>query len=105
MRTLRVRKPYFNAIAAGTKTLEVRVGYDNIKNIRDGEQIQFQCGPTLRTVTVAKVRKYPTFAAMLAKEDARQIVPTDPSNALQILQGIYPAEKEALGVFVLQIQR
>ena len=105
MRTLRVRKPYFNAIFAGTKTLEVRVGYCNIKNIRDGEQIQFQCGPTLRTITVAKVRKYPTFAAMLAKEDARQVVPSDPQNALRILQEIYPAEKEALGVYVLQLQR
>lgn len=105
MRTLRVRKPYFNAIIAGTKTLEVRVGYGNIKNIRDGEQIQLQCGPTLRTITVTKVRKYPTFAAMLAEEDVRQIVPDDPSNALHILQGIYPAEKEALGVFVLQLQR
>lgn len=67
--------------------------------------VPFQCGPTLRTITVAKVRKYPTFVAMLAKEDARQVVPSNPQNALRILQEIYSAEKEALGVYVLQLQR
>ena len=104
MRMLRVKRQYFNAIMAGTKPLEVRVGYANIKGIKVGEHIQLECNPNKGVVEVTDVRIYKTFADMLAKEKAGHIVPDNPVGALGVLQGIYPPEKEALGVHVFQLK-
>ena len=104
MRMMRVKRQYFDAILAGTKPLEVRVGYGNIRGIKSGDQIRLECGRDTGVVEVVDVRVYPTFAAMLAKEQAGHIVPDNPANALSVLQGIYPPEKEALGVHVLQLK-
>lgn len=102
MRTMRVKRQYFNAIMAGTKPLEVRVGYDNIKRIKTGERIRLECGRHFGIVEVASIRIYPTFTEMLKNEKAEHVVPDDPTKALDILQGIYPKEKEKLGVYVFQ---
>lgn len=104
MRMMRVKRQYFNAIMAGTKPLEVRVGYGNIKTIKVGEQIRLECNPHHGIVEVTEVRVYKTFADMLAKEKAGHIVPDNPAGALGVLQGIYPQEKEALGVYVFQLK-
>ncbi len=104
MRMMRVKRQYFNAIMAGTKPLEVRVGYSNIKTIKVGEQIRLECNPHHGIVEVTEVRVYKTFADMLAKEKAGHIVPDNPAGALGVLQGIYPREKEALGVYVFQLK-
>lgn len=104
MRMMRVKRQYFNAIMAGTKPLEVRVGYGNIKTIKVGEQIRLECNPHHGVVEVTDVRVYRTFADMLAKEKAGHIVPDNPAGALSVLQGIYPKEKEALGVYVFQLK-
>jgi ASC-1-like (ASCH) protein/ribosomal protein S18 acetylase RimI-like enzyme len=104
MRMMRVKRQYFNAILAGTKPLEVRVGYGNIKSIRKGEHIRLECGRNHDIVEVDDVRIYPTFTEMLKYEKAEHIVPDDPESALNILRGIYPKEKEDLGVYVLQLK-
>lgn len=104
MRMMRVKRQYFNAIMAGTKPLEVRVGYGNIKTIKVGEQIRLECNPHHGVVEVTDVRVYKTFADMLAKEKAGHIVPDNPAGALGVLQGIYPKEKETLGVYVFQLK-
>jgi len=82
----------------------VRVGYGNIKTIKVGEQIRLECNPHHGVVEVTEVRVYKTFAEMLAKEKAGNIVPDNPAGALGVLQGIYPKEKEALGVYVFQLK-
>ena len=41
---------------------------------------------------------------MLGSEKAGHIVPDNPTGALSALQGIYPKEKEALGVYVFQLK-
>ena len=104
MRMMRVKRQYFNAILAGTKPLEVRVGYSNIKGIKKGEHIPLEGGRHYGIVEVADVRIYPTFAEMLAHEKAGQIVPDDSARALNILRSIYPKEKEDLGVYVFQFK-
>jgi ASC-1-like (ASCH) protein/ribosomal protein S18 acetylase RimI-like enzyme len=103
MKTMRVKRQYFNAILAGTKPLEVRVGYGNIKSIKKGDPIRLECGRDAGIVKVEDVRIYPDFAAMFEKENAGHIVPDNPMRALQVLQGIYPPEKEDLGVYVFQL--
>ncbi|WP_206061006.1 ASCH domain-containing protein [Nonomuraea basaltis] len=35
-RELHIRKPYFDLIASGVKTVEVRVGYASMRKIRSG---------------------------------------------------------------------
>jgi ASC-1-like (ASCH) protein len=104
MKTMRVKKQYYNAIMSGAKPLEVRVGYGNIKKIRDGDKIRLECGKVHGIVQVVAVRVYDTFADMLANENAAHIVPENPKGALQVLQSIYPKDKEALGVYVLQLR-
>lgn len=106
MRIMRVKRQYFNAIMAGTKPLEVRVGYGNIKKIQKGEQIRLECGRHSGIVEVADVRVYKTFAEMLKHELAGHIVPDNPApaSALNVLQSIYPKDKEALGVYVFQLK-
>lgn len=104
MKTMRVKQQYFNAIMAGTKPLEVRVGYDSIKKIQKGDHIRLECGRLSGTIQVAGVRVYKTFAEMLKHEKAGHIVPEDPSLALRVLQGIYHREKEALGVYVFEVK-
>ena len=101
---MRVKRQYFNAILAGTKPLEVRVGYGNIKGIKKGEHIRLECGRHYGIVEVAEVRTYQTFAEMLTHEKAGHIVPDDPAGALNILRSIYPKEKEELGVYVFQFK-
>ncbi len=104
MRMMRVKRIYFDAILAGTKPLEVRVGYNNIKGIKKGEQIRLECGRHSGIVEVTDVRVYNTFEQMLAEENAGHIVPDDPSHALSVLTGIYPKEKETLGVYVFKLK-
>jgi len=104
MRMMRVKRQYFNGILAGTKPLEVRVGYGNIKKIKKDEKIRLECGRHSGVVKVSDVRVYKTFAEMLEQENAGHIVPDNPADALNILQNIYPKNKEALGVYVFQLE-
>jgi len=104
MKTMRMKQQYFDAIMAGTKSLEVRVGYASIQKIRKGDNIRLECGRLSGIVQVSDVRIYQTFAEMLKCEKSGHIVPEDPAGALRILQGIYPREKEELGIYVFEIK-
>ncbi|MFA7286807.1 MAG: GNAT family N-acetyltransferase [Patescibacteria group bacterium] len=103
MKTMRVKRQYFDAIMAGTKPIEARVGYDNIRRIQGGDNIQLECGRLSGVVQVVDVRVYRTFEEMLQTENARNIVPDNPVGALEVLQHIYPPEKEKLGVYVFEL--
>ena len=100
-------KPYFDAIMSGRKTLEVRVGYDNIKRLKAGELLQLETGHTSGVVRIKSIRVYDNFVDMLATEPWREIVPQVDSEAaaLKLLQGIYPANKERLGVHVIEVEK
>jgi len=104
MRTMRVKKQYFDAILAGTKPLEVRIGYDNIKSIKIGDHIRLECGRHSGVVEVMDARTYSTFVDMLKHEKATHIIPENSTRALSTLQSIYPKEKEALGVYVFHFK-
>jgi len=104
MKTMRVKRQYFDAIMAGTKSLEVRVGYANIRKIQKGDNIRLECSRMSGIVNVADVRVYKTFVAMLQQENARHIVPEDPESALSVFKRIYPLNKEKLGVYVFELK-
>ncbi|MDP3772258.1 MAG: ASCH domain-containing protein [bacterium] len=104
MKTMRVKRQYFNAIMAGTKPLEARVGYDSIKRIQKGDSVRLESERLSGVVQVVDVRMYKTFSEMLQHEKAGHIVPDDPAGALQVLQRIYPPEKEHLGIYIFEFK-
>jgi ASC-1-like (ASCH) protein/ribosomal protein S18 acetylase RimI-like enzyme len=107
VRKLRIKRPYYDAIMSGDKTLEVRVGYDNIRRLAAGELLQLETGHTSGVVRIKSVRVYKSFADMLAAEPWRAIAPqvTDEASALQLLCAIYPPHKERLGVHVIEVEK
>jgi len=106
VKDMRIKRPYFNAIMDGTKTLEVRVGYDSIKRIQVGDTIKLQTAHTSGQVTVKSVRRYDGFEGVLGAEPWQQIAPEARNAAavLRLLRGIYGPDKEALGVYVFEIE-
>ena len=106
-RKMRIKKPYYDAIMSGRKTLEVRVGYGSIKRLRAGELLQLETSHESGAVRIKSIRIYDNFAKMLAAEDWRQIVPQakDRAEALRLLQKIYPPRKEKLGVYAIEIAK
>ena len=107
VRKMRIKRPYFDAIMSGRKTLEVRVGYDNIKRLKAGELLQLETGHTSGVVRIKSIRVYENFDDMLATEPWRKIVPqvNDQTAALQLLRKIYPSHKERLGVHVIEVEK
>ncbi|WP_329199131.1 ASCH domain-containing protein [Streptomyces sp. NBC_01435] len=64
-----IRKPYFDLIASGAKTIEVRVGYSRIRRITAGDTLRITCGNESLTTRVTAVQEYESFKAMLDAED------------------------------------
>ncbi|MFF4531399.1 ASCH domain-containing protein [Streptomyces sp. NPDC001407] len=102
---LTIRKPYFDLVASGGKTIEVRVGYPKIRKIAVGDILRFTCGDDSLTTRVDAVKEYGSFAAMLDAEDTAAIGGPDMSHdeLVTAIRNIYPPEKEALGVFALHL--
>lgn len=105
MREMRVKPRFINLIRSGRKSLEVRVGYDNINRIQVGERIRFVSHESALDVRVNAVRRYASIAQLLEKEAWEKIAPDLSSKeaVFQLLKNIYPPEKEKLGMVVLEI--
>jgi ASC-1-like (ASCH) protein/ribosomal protein S18 acetylase RimI-like enzyme len=104
MRTMRVKQTFFDLIASGKKTLEVRVGYENIKSIQPGERIRLASHTNQQTIRIKDIRHYNSFDNMLEAEVADLIVPGTTKESLRVLlKDIYPPDRERLGVIVLEI--
>ena len=105
MREMRVKPRFINLIRSGRKPLEVRVGYDTINRIQVGERIRFVSHESMLDVRVNAVRRYPSIVALLEREPWEKIAPdlSSKEEVLRLLRGIYPPEKEKLGMVVLEI--
>ena len=105
MHLLRVRQQYLDLIKNGQKTLEIRVGYPNIRTIQSGERIKLASRTETIVIRFKDIRKYPTLDSMLNDEDSNRIVPgLTKAQVSRRLKKIYPRHLEKLGVFVLEIQ-
>jgi ASC-1-like (ASCH) protein len=101
VRTLWVRGPYLAHILAGRKTVEVRVGYDNIRRLRPGDLLRLN---DRHLAVIRRVGRYAGFEELLAREDPAAIAPDlPPGELLDALRRIYPPEKEALGAVALEL--
>jgi ASC-1-like (ASCH) protein len=107
MRTMRVKRRFYDLIHLGKKTLEVRVGYDSINRIQAGEHIRLETHTGSSEIKVNDIRRYRTFEEMLGVEPWERIAPDSKSHneVLTLLKQIYPAQKEKLGVVVLEFAR
>lgn len=106
VRDLNIRKPYFDQIARGAKTVEVRVAYPKLRTLQPGHRIRFVAGDRQCLTVVQRIATYDSFEAMLQAEDPASIAPDVPAADLpRLIRSIYPPEKEALGVLAIHIER
>jgi len=106
-RELIIRAPYLELIANGTKTVEVRVGYRKMRSIAAGQELTFVSGDRRVPTRVRRVTEYPSFDVMLDPEDPRSIggdLGEDRGKLLAVIRGIYPPDKERLGVLAIEIE-
>ncbi|KKR21150.1 MAG: GCN5-related N-acetyltransferase [Parcubacteria group bacterium GW2011_GWE2_39_37] len=105
MKTMRVKKRFYDLIQSGKKDIEVRVGYDSIKRIKNGEHIQLISHTAHLNVRVNAIHHYPSFETMLDNEPYNRIAPdaSTREEVLSLLKAIYPPEKEKLGVIAFEL--
>ena len=101
-KTLWIKDEYLRLILTGLKTVEVRVGYSNIKRLQVGDRLLLN---DQHPFVIRRIGRYASFKELLAHEDAASIAPDVPPGQLfERLRAIYPPEKEALGVVALEIE-
>ena len=94
MKTLRIKRFYFNQIRQGVKTLEARVAYPDIKAVKAGVNIKFECGDDSVVKSVQAVRTYATVSAMLDNEELTKLLPnSNRKDAELAYNSIYSPEK------------
>lgn len=67
----RIRRIYFDQLKSGEKTLEIRVGYPQIKNAQKGDIITFE-NYGFNEFDIKDVRIYQTIAEMLDAEGVKK---------------------------------
>ena len=101
----RIMRKYYNLIKKGVKTLEVRVGYPDIRRVHAGDTITFKDYSNIK-FEVTRVTRYEDFPEMLDSEDSSKAIPgVSKYTALERYQAIYPEDKEALGVYVFELRK
>lgn len=106
VRSMAIYKRYFDLIASGEKTVEVRVAYSSMQRIKPGQLLRFTCRNDECLTRVKRVANYTSFDEMFDHEDSMAINP-NASREEQILEirKIFPPEKERLGVIALEVER
>lgn len=101
-KTLWIKRQFLEEILDGKKTVEVRVGYRNIQELKPGMRLLLN---EEHEIGIKDVRRYPTFSEMLEHEEAERIVPGMPKDQmLRVLRILYPPFKEKLGVFAIELE-
>jgi ASC-1-like (ASCH) protein len=104
---LNLYRQYFELVAAGRKTIEVRVRYPHLAEMAAGDRIRFRIKGTAETcdVLVKRVTAYGDFEALLDGEGPANVNPTSTrEQQLANIRGIYSPEKEALGALAIEIE-
>ncbi len=105
-REMPIYKRYFDLIATGQKTIEVRVAYPSNKHLAPGQLLMFTCGGEECQTRIKRIATYRTFDDMLDHENVSTVNPTATrAEQLADIRLIYPAEKESLGVIAIEVER
>lgn len=104
VRELHLHRRYFDLVAAGRKTVEVRVKKPKARTLQAGERIRFVCDQDDVVARVKRVTGYTSFEEMLDGEDPASVDP-DSSREQQLvnIRRIYSPEEEALGVLAIEL--
>jgi ASC-1-like (ASCH) protein len=106
VREMNLYRRYFDLVTDGSKTIEVRVQYPNLRNLAAGDHIRFACGRDECLTRVKRVARYVSFEQMIDAEGAERVNPTSlREQQLANIRRIYGPEKEALGVLAIEIER
>lgn len=101
-KVLWIKPEYLQEILEGRKTIEVRVGYSNIRRLRAGDILLLNQEHPYR---IRRITMYPDFEALLAQEPAERIAPgLSPQELLAALRTLYSPEKEALGAVAIELE-
>jgi ASC-1-like (ASCH) protein len=100
-----IYKRYFDLIATGRKTTEIRVNDSSRRKIKEGSLIRFRCQGDEVLTRVTRVTRYDTFDEMFDHEEVASVNPlATRDEQLANIRQIYPPEREALGVVALGIE-
>lgn len=99
-------REYFDLVAAGRKTVEVRVCYPKLRSPKMGDHIRFTSEGDECLTHITRVAHYSSFEEMLDTEGPANVNPDSPrEEQLANIRRIYGPEKEALGVLAIGIER
>jgi ASC-1-like (ASCH) protein len=100
-----IYKRYFDLIAFGRKTTEIRVNDSSRRKITEGSLIRFRCHEEEVLTRVTRVTRYRSFEEMFDHESVTSVNPTATrEEQLTNIRQIYPPEREALGVVAIGIE-
>lgn len=105
VRTMRLYRQYFELVASGRKTIEVRVRYPQHADLAAGDLIRFTCDDDSVMTAVRRVAMYGSFDEMIDAESPAAVDP-DVSREQQLanIRAIYGPEKEVLGVLAIDLR-
>ncbi|MFC4535807.1 ASCH domain-containing protein [Sphaerisporangium dianthi] len=104
-REMNLYRRYFDLVASGRKTIEVRVQYPDLRDLKARDHIRFVCDRDDALTRVKRVARYSSFEEMLDAEGAANVNPDSPrQQQLADIRRIYSPEKEALGVLAIEIE-
>ncbi len=100
-KVLWIKEQYLQQILGGRKTVEIRVSYPNIQQLKPGDILLLN---EKHRVVIRRIERYASFAELVAHEDPSAIAPgLRAEELLEACRAIYPPEKEALGAVALEI--
>ncbi|MGH3796710.1 MAG: ASCH domain-containing protein [Pseudonocardiaceae bacterium] len=100
-----IYKRYFDLIATGRKTTEIRVNDSSRKKIKQGSLIRFRCQGDQVLTRVTRIVRYTSFDEMFDHESVTSVNPlATRDEQLANIRQIYPPEREALGVLAIGIE-
>lgn len=100
-----IYKRYFDLIASGRKTTEIRVNDSSRAKIKPGALIRFRCQGNEVLTRVTRVNRYLNFDDMFDHEPVASVNPlATREEQLANIRQIYPPEREALGVIAIGIE-
>ncbi|WP_017580432.1 ASCH domain-containing protein [Nocardiopsis valliformis] len=98
-------RQYFDLVASGEKTTEIRVDDASRKRLREGDLIRFKCQNEDVLTRITRLARYTDFDEMFRHEPVSSVDPTaSKAEQLRGIREIYPPEREALGVIAIGIE-
>lgn len=119
-RELWIKKPFFQMIKKGLKTLEARIGYPSMKKIKAGSTILLLTGDkdqwernrksfpseNVLPLKVVAIRNYKNFEEAILKENIEKLLPSSTTKeALHFYNQIFPSNKvREYGVIIFEFE-